>query len=99
MDLSKVCWKCEHGEGLRNGQFCQWEGSPECIDAQREFMRENLKPMPEPATYYEHPESQYPDTVRLSFPDGHTEIYDRRVKQPNPRKYLNMPNRRRRRSG
>lgn len=50
-----------------------------------------LKPMPEPAVYYDRPESMYPDKIRLSFPDGHTEIYDRRIKQPSPRRYLNMP--------
>ena len=49
------------------------------------------KPMPEPAVYYDRPESKYPDQIRLSFPDGKTIVYDRRVKQPNPRKYLNMP--------
>ena len=55
------------------------------------------KPFPEPAVYYQPEGDIYPDMIRLSFPDGHTEIYDRRVKQPSPRKYLNMPNRRRRR--
>ena len=57
------------------------------------------KPFPEPALYFDRSESVYPDTIRLSFPDGRTEIYDRRVKQPSPRKYLNMPNRRRRKKG
>ena len=49
------------------------------------------KPMPEPAVYYDRPESKYPDQIRLSFPDGKTIIYDRRIKQPGPRRYLNMP--------
>ena len=49
------------------------------------------KPMPEPAVYYDRPESKYPDQIRLSFPDGKTIIYDRRIKQPSPKKYLNMP--------
>ena len=45
--------------------------------------------LPEPATYYDRPESKYPDRVRLSFADGHTEIYDRRVNQPRPGAYIN----------
>ena len=49
------------------------------------------KPLPEPAVHYDRPESLYPDTIRLSFPDGNTVVYDRRIKQPGPRKYLNMP--------
>ena len=53
-------------------------------------------PLPEPALYYGRNTGIYPETIRLSFSDGHTEIYDRRVKQPSPRKYLNMPARRRR---
>ena len=58
---------------------------------------------------YEHESSRYPDTIRLSFMDGHTEIYEIRAKQPHPiiteniriiRKwkqgYVNQPARRRR---
>ena len=51
--------------------------------------------LPEPATYYDRPESKYPDRIRLSFADGHTEIYDRRVNQPRPDGYVNSPMRRR----
>ena len=53
------------------------------------------EPLPEPAVYYGRNTGNYPETIRLSFSDGHTEIYDRRVKQPSPRAYLNMPRRRR----
>ena len=53
------------------------------------------EPLPEPAVYYGRNTGNYPETIRLSFRDGHTEIYDRRVKQPSPRAYLNMPRRRR----
>lgn len=49
------------------------------------------KPMEKPAVYYMSPESKYPDQIRLSFPDGKTIVYDRRIKQPSPKKYLNMP--------
>ena len=50
--------------------------------------------LPEPATYYDDPDSKYPDRVRISFKDGHTEIYDRRVNQPRPGAYINWPKRR-----
>ena len=55
------------------------------------------EPLPAPVVYYDRGCGPYPETIRMSFSDGHTEIYDRRVKQPSPRKYLNMPQRRRRR--
>lgn len=50
--------------------------------------------LPEPAAYYDRPDSKYPDRIRLSFQDGHTEIYDRRVNQPRPTAYINYPKRR-----
>lgn len=52
--------------------------------------------LPEPAGYYDRTESIYPDRVRISFEDGHTEVYDRRVNQPEPVTYNNQPMRRRR---
>lgn len=52
-------------------------------------------PLPEPAVYYDRQDSKYPDRVRVSFADGHTEIYDRRVNQPQPVTYINDPRRRR----
>lgn len=58
---------------------------------------------------YEHESSLYPESVRVSFGDGKTIIYDRRIEQPAPifeeniriiRKwkqgYVNKPQRRRR---
>ena len=64
-------------------------------DRERQRLEEAVliypKPMPEPAVYYDRPESRYPDQIRLSFPDGKTIIYDRRIKQPSAKKYLNMP--------
>ena len=50
--------------------------------------------LPKPATYYDKPGSKYPDRIRLSFADGHTEIYDRRVNQPEQMAYINYPKRR-----
>ena len=60
---------------------------------------------------YDHESSRYPDHLRVSFMDGHTEIYDRRIEQPAPviienikiiRKwkqgYVNKPMRRRNRT-
>ena len=47
--------------------------------------------LPEPVPYYDHGGSQYPDRIRVSFADGHTEIYDRRLNQPRPDGYYNFP--------
>ena len=52
-------------------------------------------PLPEPAVYYDREDSRYPDRVRISFKDGHTEIYDWRVNQARPDGYVNWPQRRR----
>ena len=59
---------------------------------------------------YEHEKSRYPERIRVSFKDGHTEVYEIRAEQPAPiimeniqiiRKwkqgYVNQPARRRRR--
>ena len=59
---------------------------------------------------YERENSRYPEKIRLSFMDGHTEVYEIRTQQPHPvimeniriiRKwkqgYVNQPARRRRR--
>lgn len=59
----------------------------------RRRRRSRPAPLPEPAVYYDREDSRYPDRVRLSFPDGHTEIYDRRVNQPRPDGYVNWPRR------
>lgn len=48
-------------------------------------------PLPVPAVHYDREDSMYPDSIRLSFPNGQTVVYDRRIKQPGPRRYLNMP--------
>lgn len=52
---------------------------------------EKERPLPEPAVHYDREDSMYPDSIRLSFPNGQTVVYDRRIKQPGPRRYLNMP--------
>lgn len=54
--------------------------------------RSRPAPMPEPKPYYTHGD-KYPDSVRISFEDGHTEIYDRRISQPSPVGYVNNPRR------
>ena len=57
----------------------------------------NKKPdaLPVPTVYYDSSASEYPETIRLSFSDGRTVVYDRRIRQPRPRTYNNQPMRRR----
>lgn len=70
---------------------------------------ERPKMMDKPVPQYEHKFSIQPDSIRVSFEDGSTAIYDRRINQPAPviveniqiiRKwkqgYVNNPARRRR---
>lgn len=58
-----------------------------------ERRRRRPTPLPQPAAYYDKPDSKYPDRLRVSFADGHTEIYDRRVNQPRPDGYVNWTGR------
>ena len=57
--------------------------------------RKKPAPLPEPVVYYGKSDTKDPETIRLSFADGHTEIYDRRVNQPRPDSYVNDPRRKR----
>ena len=75
----------------------------------RPEMPERPEMLQKPKANYEHDFSVYPESVRVSFGDGKTIIYDRRIEQPAPmfeeniriiRKwkqgYVNKPQRRRR---
>ena len=70
---------------------------------------ERPKMLDRPVAQYEHKYSIHPETIRVSFSDGSTAVYDLRVNQPAPviveniqiiRKwkqgYVNQPARRRR---
>ena len=77
---------------------CPDKGTATCQQTQRPKRAERHKKpemLPEPAAYYDRQESRYPDRIRISFADGHTEIYDRLVNQPKPNTYVNSPMRRR----
>lgn len=79
---------------------CLEMGTNDCVQQKRLNRKErhkNPEPMPSPVVYYSRSDSKYPETIRMSFADGHTEIYDRRVNQPRPGSYINEPARRRRR--
>lgn len=67
------------------------------MNAKRTERNKTPEAMPMPALYYRRSSSKYPETIRLSFADGHTEIYDRRVNQPRPVVYINEPATRRHR--
>lgn len=55
---------------------------PETIEEAKERWRPEM--LPEAVPYYEHDWSAHPDSVRISFSDGSTAIYDIRVEQPHP---------------
>ena len=78
---------------------------PETIEEAKELWRPEM--LPEAVPHYEHDCSVHPDSVRISFSDGSTAIYDIRVEQPHPiilenvkiirrmNGYVNQPARRR----
>ena len=55
--------------------------------------RKKPAPLPNVAIYYRKSESKYQEMIRISFDDGHTEVYDMRVNQPRPDAYVNYPRR------
>ena len=55
---------------------------PETIEEAKERWRPKM--LPEPVLYYDHDWSEHPDSVRISFDDGSTAVYDIRVEQPHP---------------
>ena len=55
---------------------------PETIEKAKERWRPKM--LPEPVPYYDHDWSEHPDSVRISFDDGSTAVYDIRVEQPHP---------------
>ena len=95
------CAKCENNMDIDWATgTCPEMGTKDCAQQRRVKRTERHKkpdPMPEPAVYYARSDSKYPDVIRMSFDDGHTEIYDRRVNQPSPDNYVNQPQRRRKR--
>lgn len=82
--MKKNCYTCKYGQRhafdepcrtcLETGQWEKWE--PE------EYTRPEMLEKPVPV--YESDTSEYPDMIRVSFRDGHTEIYERRLRQPAP---------------
>ena len=54
----------------------------------KKFRSRRPEVMPQPKPYYTHGD-RYPDSIRISFADGHKEIYDRRISQPSPVGYVN----------
>lgn len=96
--------------GCENNLYADWvsgtcpeAGSEDCVQQKklgrmkRTERHRHPEPMPEPVAYYSRSDSRYPEVIRMSFADGHTEIYDRRVNQPRPDAYVNQPERRRKR--
>ena len=54
-------------------------------------MRPNRpRPMPTATMEYADDSSRVPDTIRVSFDDGTTAIFDRREDQPKPLVYRNL---------
>ena len=80
---------------------------PKTLQEAQERWRPEM--LPEAVPHYEHDFSVHPDSVRISFSDGSTAVYDLRVEQPHPvileniriirrmkQGYVNQPARRRR---
>ncbi|MBO7662854.1 MAG: hypothetical protein J6U01_05745 [Clostridia bacterium] len=106
--MTNLCETCKHRYAKKYMEPCRVCGDGinwEPKDDKRPDMLQGV------VKYYDHEISRYPDSVRVSFKDGHTAVYDLRVEQPAPvfeeniqitRKwrqgYVNQPRRRRNRT-
>lgn len=56
------------------------------MDFLRKELEETRRPemLPEVVAKYDTDASEKPDSIRVSFADGSTEIYERRIQQPAP---------------
>ena len=56
----------------------------QAAESQEENMVNRKIPLPNVSPIFEHEASDYPDAVRVSFPNGRTIVYTRQVLQPEP---------------
>lgn len=56
----------------------------QAAESQEENMVNRKIPLPNVSPIFEHEASDYPDAVRVSFPNGRTIVYTRQVQQPEP---------------
>jgi len=56
----------------------------QAAESQEENMGNRKIPLPNVSPIFEHEASDYPDAVRVSFPNGRTIVYTRQVQQPEP---------------
>ena len=57
---------------------------------ERRIRPQRPHPLPEAAMEYAEESSRVPDTIRVSFEDGTTAVYDRHEDQPAPLVYRNI---------
>lgn len=83
--MQKSCFTCKHGEKREYEEPCRtcMEKGPEWEKWEPEEPR-RPEMLEKPVPVYESDTSEYPDIIRVSFRDGHTEIYERRLQQPAP---------------
>lgn len=56
-----------------------WTGAPRRAKPKRPTILDRVVPI-----YEENRNGKYPDSIRVSFADGSTAVYDRHVEQPHP---------------
>ena len=88
------------------GISASWTGRPRRAKAKRPKILDKVVPI------YDRDVSRHPDSIRVSFEDGTTAVYDIRTEQPHPvivenieiirrwnNGYMHQPEKRRRRTG
>ena len=86
----RLCSDCEYCKEPCVGEHCKkcsfgsmWKPAQE-PEEQEENMVNRKIPLPNVSPIFEHEASDYPDAVRVSFPNGRTIVYTRQVQQPEP---------------
>ena len=82
--MINACKMCKYYETRKNEKPCSNCGDGKNWEPIWDMEIKRTEMLPEVVTQYESEYSTKPDSIRVSFADGSTEIYDRRIRQPEP---------------
>ena len=113
----KTCWTCKYANVMGYNEPCKSCREISMIEGTNHKKWEPMKPeensrpkpLPGAVPYYKRESSRIPESIRISFSDGSTAVYELHVDQPAPQivesikiirrmkqGYVNQPMRRRR---
>lgn len=82
--MINVCKMCQYYETRKNEKPCSNCGDGKNWEPIWDMEIKRPEMLPEVVAKYDTDASEKPDSIRVSFADGSTEIYERRIQQPAP---------------